>query len=83
MEHQIMAQAQKTIAKKKTSSPNGRSKSAVKTYQNYIGGEWLPSASGERFENLNPADTRDVVGRFALGSSEDVEAAIDAARSAA
>ena len=41
--------------------------------KNYIGGEWVPSVSGEKFENLNPADTRDVVGRFARSTKEDVD----------
>jgi aldehyde dehydrogenase (NAD+) len=34
------------------------------TYQNYIGGEWVAAASGETFENRNPANTRDLVGRL-------------------
>ena len=37
---------------------------APKTYNNLINGEWVPSRSGQTFENLNPADTRDVVGLF-------------------
>ncbi|MEJ7618286.1 MAG: aldehyde dehydrogenase family protein [Pyrinomonadaceae bacterium] len=56
---------------------------AVKTYHNYINGEWRPSASGETFENLNPADTRDVVGRFPLSTAEDIGHAVAAARAAA
>ena len=43
-------------------------RTAVKTYPNYIGGEWVASASGEWFENVNPADTRDVVGRFPVST---------------
>ena len=42
---------------------------------NYINGEWVGSQSGEMFENINPADTRDIVGRFPLSTSEDVNAA--------
>src|SRR2546421_227018 len=37
---------------------------APKTYLNLIDAEWVPSRSGQTFENLNPADTRDVVGVF-------------------
>jgi aldehyde dehydrogenase (NAD+) len=47
-----------------------------------IGGEWLPAASGETFEDRNPADPGDVVGVFAAASVEDTRAAIAAAREA-
>jgi NAD-dependent aldehyde dehydrogenases len=57
-------------------------RSSVKTYDNYIGGKWVPSESGERFENINPADTNDIIGRFALSTSKDVNAAVNAAREA-
>src|ERR671933_477798 len=79
-----MAQAKKALNKQ--AKKNGRAsgtRESVKTYYNYIGGEWVPSASGEFFENVNPADTRDVVGRFALSTAEDVERAVAAAREAA
>ncbi|MGI9036481.1 MAG: aldehyde dehydrogenase family protein [Pyrinomonadaceae bacterium] len=58
-------------------------KTATKTYYNYIGGEWVKSASGEWFENINPADVSDVVGRFPQSNAEDVEKAVEAARNAA
>jgi acyl-CoA reductase-like NAD-dependent aldehyde dehydrogenase len=51
-------------------------------YRNLIDGEWVESASGETFENLNPADTRDVVGIFQKSSQEDVNAAVEAAQRA-
>jgi alpha-ketoglutaric semialdehyde dehydrogenase len=76
-----MAQAKKALGKKngrKTAAP----RATVKTYHNYINGRWTPSASGETFENVNPADTRDLIGRFPLSNKEDVDAAVDAARSA-
>ena len=34
------------------------------TYHNFIDGSWVPSVSGEVFENRNPADTDDLVGLF-------------------
>jgi acyl-CoA reductase-like NAD-dependent aldehyde dehydrogenase len=79
-----MAQAKKALSKtaKKNGRGAARSATSVKTYQNYIGGRWVASTSGETFENLNPADTRDVVGRFALSTAEDVTAAVDAAKNA-
>src|SRR5882724_12703754 len=76
-----MAQAKKALNNSKTASlPKKRTVS--KTYQNYINGEWVGSATGETFENFNPADTRDRVGRFALSSEEDVKRAVEAAANA-
>ncbi|ABF40461.1 Aldehyde dehydrogenase (NAD+) [Candidatus Koribacter versatilis Ellin345] len=51
-------------------------------YKNLIDGEWVESKSGQTFENLNPADTREVVGIFQRSGKEDVEHAIDAASEA-
>ena len=48
-------------------------------YRNFIDGEWVDSASGETFEDRNPADTRDVVGIFQSSVKADVDAAVDAA----
>jgi alpha-ketoglutaric semialdehyde dehydrogenase len=85
-----MAQAKKALsksaaAKKKKAGarPSPAARQSTKTYANYIGGEWTASASGEYFENVNPADTRDVVGRFPVSTAEDVSRAVEAARSAA
>ncbi len=82
-----MSQAKKALAKAAKKN-NGRGaakqpRAAVKTYLNYIGGEWVKSAGGEFFENLNPADTREVVGRFARSTAEDVNRAVEAAKEAA
>ncbi len=68
---------------KKSATRKSESKSKVKTYHNYIGGEWIKSASGEWFENLNPADTGDVIGRFPASNEEDVNRAVEAAKNAA
>jgi aldehyde dehydrogenase (NAD+) len=80
-----MAQAKKAL--KQTTTKKGRAdarpKTRARTYQNYIGGEWVPSSSGETFENLNPADTRELIGRFPLSTAEDVNRAVEAAKSAA
>ena len=50
------------------------------TYHNFIDGTWVPSVSGQVFENRNPANADDLVGLFQKSSSEDVAHAIDAAR---
>ncbi len=49
------------------------------TYNNYIDGAWAPSASGETFENRNPANTDDLIGVFQKSTRRDVEAALAAA----
>ena len=53
----------------------------TKTFQNYIGGEWVDSASGETFESVNPA-TGDTIGTFPRSSAEDVDRAVAAAKAA-
>ncbi|HEY1609664.1 MAG TPA: aldehyde dehydrogenase family protein [Paraburkholderia sp.] len=51
-------------------------------FSNLIAGEWTASVSGKTFSNLNPADTRDVVGYFQASEAADAQAAISAAASA-
>ncbi len=70
-------------AKQAKKESKKETKTSAKTYHNYIGGEWVKSSSGEWFENLNPADTSDVVGRFPRSNQEDVNAAVEAAKSVA
>jgi aldehyde dehydrogenase (NAD+) len=48
-------------------------------YDNYIDGRWTSSASGETFENRNPANTDDLIGVFQKSTRRDVEAALEAA----
>ena len=49
------------------------------THRLFIAGRWVESVSGATFESVNPADTRDVVGRFQTGTKADVAMAIRAA----
>src|SRR6266404_8386470 len=51
-------------------------------YLNYIGGEWVAPTSGNYLDNYNPADSRELVGRFPASSSEDVNRAVDIAAEA-
>jgi aldehyde dehydrogenase (NAD+) len=53
-----------------------------RVFKNYINGEWVESVSGEAFENRNPADRDELVGMFPASTSEDVDAAVDAATEA-
>src|SRR5215211_5704378 len=77
-----MAQAKKALGKSQKKG-GAASRTSIRKYPNYIGGEWVASSSGEWFEDANPADTRDLVGRFPVSGAEDVEAAVRAAKGAA
>ncbi len=50
-------------------------------FKNYIAGEWIDGDS--QVENINPSDTRDVVGLAARSGAADLDRAIDAAHDAA
>src|SRR4029079_10871525 len=52
------------------------------TFRHFIAGEWCDSTSGATFESVNPADTRDVIGRFQQGTAADVAMAVRAADTA-
>lgn len=49
---------------------------------NYIDGEWSRGRTGRTFDNVNPADTGDIVGRFQASSADDARAAVAAAAAA-
>jgi (Z)-2-((N-methylformamido)methylene)-5-hydroxybutyrolactone dehydrogenase len=53
----------------------------LKTYDHYIGGAWVPAATGETFESYNPA-TGQPWYRAARGSAEDIDRAVAAAEAA-
>ncbi|HEY8203230.1 MAG TPA: aldehyde dehydrogenase family protein [Pyrinomonadaceae bacterium] len=76
-----MVQAKRALAKK-ARSRQPSSTSRADNYHNYIGGQWVPSSSGEWIENRNPADTRDLMGRFPRSTESDVEKAVAAAKQA-
>ncbi len=52
----------------------------VRQTQCFIGGEWVPAASGKTFETVHPA-TEEVVAEVAEGDKADIDAAVKAARS--
>jgi len=54
---------------------------AIKTFKNFIGGEWVDAASGGTFETKSPA-TGEVLGVFPKSSAEDVDRAVEAAKAA-
>lgn len=54
----------------------------MRTYKNFIGGEWVESKSGKTCTNLNPADTREQVAQYAWSDQTDARDAISAAQGA-
>src|SRR5216683_6555706 len=55
---------------------------APRVFKNFINGEWVDSRSGKAYENRNPANTDELIGIFAASETEDVDAAVDAAKEA-
>jgi len=54
----------------------------VPTFRHFVDGEWVESNGEGTFESINPADTRDVIGRFQQGTAADVAMAVRAAETA-
>jgi len=54
-------------------------KPAVKTYQNYVNGQWVASSTGETFPVFDPS-TEEVIAHVAAASASDVDKAVKAAR---
>ena len=51
----------------------------LKTYRNFINGEWVESVTHESFEDANPADRSELVGLFPRSTAEDMSRAVEAA----
>ncbi|MFI5208102.1 MAG: aldehyde dehydrogenase family protein [Gemmatimonadales bacterium] len=51
----------------------------MKTFKNFIGGRWVAPRDGEYFPNRNPADWREVIGRFPKSGAKDVARAVESA----
>src|SRR4029079_8743830 len=52
------------------------------TYQNFIGGEWIKSTSAKSAQNVNPANTDDIIGEIPLATREEARRAVEAAADA-
>jgi aldehyde dehydrogenase (NAD+) len=52
------------------------------TFANFIGGRWIAPRAGAHFDRHNPADARELVGRFPLSDAADVADAVAAAAAA-
>ena len=51
----------------------------MRTFANFIGGQWVAPSTGAYFENRNPADRDDLIGQFPASGAADVEAAVASA----
>src|SRR5713101_8019770 len=60
---------------------SGGVKAEVKTYRNYVNGQWVASASGETFPAYDPS-TEDVIAHVSAADKRDVDSAVKAARKA-
>jgi len=54
----------------------------IEEFKNYIDGEWVAPSGREWLDNVNPADTGDIVGRFPASSAAEADAAVRAAAAA-
>ncbi len=54
---------------------------AARTFQNFIGGEWVDALGGDTFDSLSPA-TGERIGTFPRSGPEDVDRAVAAAKEA-
>ncbi len=52
----------------------------MKKFNNFIGGKWVAPESDEYFDNRNPADRADIIGKFPLSDRRDVERAVESAK---
>jgi acyl-CoA reductase-like NAD-dependent aldehyde dehydrogenase len=52
----------------------------MKLFKNFIAGAWIEPSSGAYFDNVNPADTSDIIGRFPLSARADVDKAVTSAQ---
>ncbi len=52
---------------------------AIKSYKNFIDGKWAASSSGETFDNINPANHKEILGRFQKSNTNDLNKAVKSA----
>ena len=52
------------------------------TYRNFINGDWIESNSSKTVDNINPADTNDVLGTVVQATRAEARAAVEAASEA-
>jgi acyl-CoA reductase-like NAD-dependent aldehyde dehydrogenase len=52
----------------------------MKVFKNFVAGAWVEPSTGKYFENRNPADLSDVIGKFPLSNATDVDRAVASAK---
>src|SRR5688572_2972876 len=52
----------------------------AQSFRNFISGKWVAPTTGAYLDNRNPANPRDLIGRFPDSGKADVDAAVRAAR---
>jgi alpha-ketoglutaric semialdehyde dehydrogenase len=52
----------------------------VETFKNFVGGEWLTPVTDAYFDNRNPAQPDDLIGRFPDSDRRDIDAAVRSAK---
>jgi aldehyde dehydrogenase (NAD+) len=52
----------------------------MKLFKNFIAGSWVEPTTGAYFDNVNPADSSDIIGRFPLSARADVDKAVTSAQ---
>jgi betaine-aldehyde dehydrogenase len=60
---------------------SGTAKTEVRTYRNYVNGQWAPIASGETFPVYDPS-TEEIIARVSVADKSDVDTAVRSARDA-
>jgi betaine-aldehyde dehydrogenase len=60
---------------------SGSVKAEVRTYKNYVNGQWVSSASGQTFAVYDPS-TEEVIARVSAADTKDVDVAVKATRDA-
>jgi acyl-CoA reductase-like NAD-dependent aldehyde dehydrogenase len=60
--------------------PRATKAAAVQTFKNFIGGSWVTPATDAYFDNRNPADPDDLIGRFPDSDRRDIDAAVRSAQ---
>src|SRR5260370_1086546 len=54
----------------------------MRSYSNFIGGEWVAARTGQNYQNFNPADTREFVAQYPRSGKEEAGEAVQAAQKA-
>ena len=54
----------------------------METYRNFIGGKWIESSSSKTVNNINPANSDDIIGINRQATREEARAAVEAAAEA-